>query len=101
MSNPYGRDRVYMKITDALREELIRQVILYKVPVYVACVPLKIKYITANNIIKLYQKAMANGIKTLPRPKELDIRGGNIALKNELPSFDSIASEIEELTRRG
>lgn len=37
MSNLHGTDRVYMKISDDLREELVRQSVLYKVPVYVAC----------------------------------------------------------------
>ena len=68
---------------------------------YVACIPLGIKYITANNIVKLYIRAMEKGLKSMPRPKELNIVGGNIALKNELPSFDSIAAEIEERTQQG
>ena len=85
-----------MKITDVSREELIRQVILYKVPVNIACESLGIKYITANNIVKLFQKAMYKGIKSRPRPKELDIVGSNLAVKKKLPSYEQLVEKVED-----
>ena len=85
-----------MQITDVMREELIRQVILYKVPVNIACEPLGIKYITANNIVKLYQKAMYKGIKSMPRPKELNIVGSNIAVKKRLLSYEQLVENVED-----
>ena len=90
-----------MKITDSLREELIRQAVLYNVPVYVACKELGIKYATANNIVKLHLQAMEKGLKTVPKPKALDIFGSCTAIKNSLPSQAAIVSEIEEMTKRG
>ena len=90
-----------MKISDTLREELIRQALLYKVPVYIACQELGIKYATANNIVKLYMQAMDKGLKSMPRPKDLDIIGSSSAIKNNLPSFNALVSEIGQMKERG
>lgn len=101
MSNLHGTDRVYMKISDDLREELVRQSVLYKVPVYVACRQLGIKYATANNIVKLYIAAMGKGNKVVPRPKALDIIGSGAEIRNTQPSYTTLVSEIEEMTKNG
>ena len=68
---------------------------------YIACQELGIKYATANNIVKLYMQAMDKGQKSLPRPKDLDIIGSSSAIKNNLPSFNSIVSEIGQMKERG
>ena len=95
MANYHGDDRRYARISDALRDELLRQALLYKVPVYVACRELGIKYATANNIVKLYTRAMEKGEKPIPRAKALDVLGSSTAIKNDLPSLTSIVAEIE------
>ena len=61
--------KVYAKLSDTVREDLIRLVELYKTPIKPAAAQLGIKYSTARYIIK--QNRI--GDKAPIRPKPLDL----------------------------
>ena len=39
---------------------------------------------------------MYKGIKSRPRPKELDIVGSNLAVKKKLPSYEQLVEKVED-----
>jgi len=63
--------RIYDKISDERREELIRQVVLYKVQMKLAARKLRIKYPTAKYILKRYRDYKED----FPRPKAINLAG--------------------------
>lgn len=44
---------------------------------------------------------MGKGNKVVPRPKALDIIGSGAEIRNTYPSYTTLVSEIEEMTKNG
>ena len=85
--------RIYDKISDERREELIRQVVLYKVQMKLAARKLRIKYPTAKYILKRYRDYKED----FPRPKALDLAGYQEDISHRLkPYYDFCRGITEE-----
>ena len=84
--------RIYDKISDERREELIRQVVLYKVQMKLAARKLRIKYPTAKYILKRYRDYKED----FPRPKAIDLAGYTLTLSHRLPSYHDFCEGITE-----
>ena len=62
--------REYLRISDERRDELLRQVVIYKVQIKLAAAELGIKYTSAKSILEAYRKKSP---RPLIMPYELDI----------------------------
>lgn len=81
-----SRMRIYDKISDERREELIRQVLLYKVQMKLAARQLRIKYPTAKYILKRYR----DEDNSFPKPKALTLVGYSWPISRNLKSIQAL-----------
>ena len=87
---------LYMKITDEMREDLIRQALLYKRSVRSICQETGIKYPTAKHIVSKFMTQVERGDKVWPRPKQLDLNAWPNTIRRKLPSFEFLDSNVDK-----
>ena len=84
MSSDASAKREYLRISDERRDELIRQVVIYKVQIKLAAAELGIKYTSAKSILEAYRKKSP---RPVIKPYELDLNNYPTSIIESLYSF--------------